>query len=291
MNFLSEQERVTLRIQHRECLLLAGSSHCALAKALSSSLEIPIGWLRLDRFPDGEIDVHIAEEEVKDRDVFVLQTIAHTPNDYLLELLFILHALKRASTRSITAIVPYLGYYRQGPLTSKLIVDLLTAAGMTRLITLDTLQVQPLLGTALQHFHPKECIVIAPDKGSIPIATKMATLLKTELVKIHKQRLNPYRVNMQLTGNVNNKNVLIVDDLCATGATLITAATLCKEHGAQTITAAITHGLFIEGALNKIASSPIKKLFVTDSIPLREPIPSWITSVSIASLIRHTAVA
>lgn len=287
-------------------ILFAGSSHLKLAEDVCKELNISLGRMHLSQFPDGETDVQILEN-VRGRDVFVLQSIVIEPNHYLFELLIVIDALKRSSAKSITAIIPYLGYSRQDrknkpgvPITAKLVANVLAAAGITNLITFDLHadQVEGFFETTVDHLHCQEllynacksqdrsdCVVVAPDIGSMKIAESMAKLLNTELAVIKKERLNPFEVSMTLIGDVSHKNVLITDDLCSTAGTLVAAANLCRQHGASKIMGAITHGLFVEEALTKIESSALDCLFITDTIQPRTAFPSCIKTISVAPLI------
>ncbi|WP_075884038.1 ribose-phosphate diphosphokinase [Candidatus Protochlamydia sp. W-9] len=286
--------------------LFAGSSHLELAKKICNELNLNLGCIDLDQFPDGETKVQILEC-VRGCDVFILQSIAGKPNHYLFELLIIVDALKRAAAKSINAIIPYLGYCRQDrknnsgvPITAKLIANLLGTAGLTSLITLDLHadQIEGFFEIPVDHLHCQnlfcdiaqdlagdDCIVVAPDIGSIKIAENMAKLLKTELAIIKKKRLTSFEVSMSLIGNVNNKNVLIADDLCSTANTLIGAANLCQQQGAKKIIAAVTHGCFVNDALKKIELSPLECLLVTDTIEPRYLFPKSIKIISVASMI------
>lgn len=264
----------------------SGSSHVSLAQEICSLLFLPLGNLRLNRFPDGEIWVEI-QENVKDSDVFVLQSMAEKPNDYLCELLMIVDALKRASAKSITVIIPYLAYCRQDrldkpgvPITAKLIANLLTVAGVDHLITCDLhsdqiegffeipvkhLRCQSLLLNALKKIDDRPFLVVAPDIGSVKTAEKVAKQLEADLVIIKKRREENFHVSMHLIGNVDQADVVIVDDLCATGETLVSAAQLCKQKGAGTIYSIVTHGVFVGNAFSLIKQSPIDLLLTTNS--------------------------
>lgn len=287
-------------------ILFTGSSHLKLGQDICRELNINPGKMHLSQFPDGETQVQILED-VQGRDVFVLQSIAIQPNHYLVELLIIIDALKRSSAKTITAIIPYLGYCRQDrknnpgvPITAKLVANILATAGIANLITCDLhadqvegffeinvnhLHCQQLLYEACIHRGEKNYVVVAPDIGGVKRAERMAELLNTELVVIKKERLNAFEVNMTLIGRVSNKNVLIIDDQCSTAGTLVAAANLCKQEGANDIIGALPHALFVNGAINKIESSALNTLFITDTIESRHPLPTFIKSVSVASLL------
>ena len=290
----------------KQPILFAGSSHLTLAKDVCKELKINLGRMELNQFPDGETNVQVLEN-VRGCDVFILQSIVGEPNHYLFELLIIIDALKRSSAKSITAIIPYLGYCRQDrknkpgvPITAKLVANVLATAGITNLITFDLHadQVEGFFETTVDHLHcqkllsdvaknliGEECTVVAPDIGSIKIAESMTKLLDTELAVIKKERLNSFEVSMTLIGDVNNKSVLITDDLCSTAGTLVAAANLCRQQGAKKIIAAVTHGLFVGDAIKKIETSALEYLLITDTIEPRGFFSNSIKSVSVAPMI------
>lgn len=294
------------RSMNKRPLLFAGSSHLNLAIEICKELNIDLGKMDLSQFPDGETSVQILEN-VEGCDAFILQSIALDPNRYLFETLITIDALKRASAKSINAVIPYLGYCRQdkkdkfgAPITAKLIANLLTIAGITNLITFDLhtdqiegfydthtnhLHCQQLLYDAYKRLHREDCVVIAPDIGSIKVAQRMAKLLNTELIVLKKERLNTSKVKMSLIGSLSNKNVLIVDDLCSTAETMVEAANLCHQKGARKIVGAVTHGLFVDNAIDKISSSPLDYFFSTNTIEHPHTLPQSFTTVSIAPLI------
>lgn len=274
-------------------LLFAGSSHPMLSREIAKQLGVPLGKMMLDQFPDGELIVEV-QESVRGRDVFVLQTIARRPNHYLMELFLIVDALKRGSARSVTAVMPYYGYCRQDrkdrprvPITAKLVADLLQTAGVSHLVTMDlhadqlqgffdipvdALRAQPVLVEAFRSRVQGDCVVAAPDVGSVKLARAFAQQLGAELAIVDKTRIDAQQVKVTtVIGTVAGKDVLLADDMCSTGSTLVSAAKACREKGALRIFAAVTHGLFVGPAVERIAESPIEALFVGNTIPEDDP--------------------
>lgn len=268
-------------------LLFAGTSHPELGKQMAKSLGVELGKIQIETFPDGEIGVQI-HENVRGRDVFVLQTIAHRPNSYLLELLIIIDALKRSSARSITAVIPYFGYARQDrkdkgrvPITAKLVANLIEKAGAARVLTMDlhaeqvqgffdipvdNLYARPILVKEIERLGLQDFIVVTPDIGSIKLARAFSALLKVDLAIVDKRRVSADKVEMNaLIGDVRGQNVLLVDDICSTGGTLKTASLVCKKAGAKKIFAAVTHGLMLGRAFEE---SAIEKMLITDTVRL-----------------------
>lgn len=289
-------------------ILFSGSSNLALAQEMVHLLGLPLGRLDIDLFPDKEIYVEVLEN-VYQRDVCVVQSIALNPNFYLMELLIILDALKRAAARSITAIIPYYGYARQDRLnkpgvaiTARLIADMLTMAGAGRVLTLDLhseqiegffdIPIEQLLSRELlipycASLQLKETVVVAPDQGGIKIASAYAKELGVSLALIDKERIDAFQVKFRLfVGDVQDKTVIIPDDMCSTAGTLVSAAEVCAQLGACKIIAVVSHGLFISQALDHLQKSPIEKLIVTNSIAFSEEAKkhSKIEVISIAPL-------
>ncbi|NNM42844.1 MAG: ribose-phosphate pyrophosphokinase [Chlamydiae bacterium] len=286
-------------------MLFSGTSHESLGQEVASLLGIPLGKVLIETFPDKEIGVQILEN-VRGRDVFVLQSIARRPNFYLMELLILIDALKRASARSIIAVIPYFGYARQDrkdkprvPITAKLVANLLEKAGATRVLTMDlhTEQIQgffdipvdnlyarPLLANAVKEFGITEGVVVTPDIGSIRLAREFAHVLGWDFAIVDKRRVSAEKVEANaLIGDVKNKTVLFVDDMCSTGGTLQKAAKVCQHAGAKRMYAAITHGLFLEKALEE---SAMEKIFVSNTTAMPENVLHHpkLQVVSIASL-------
>lgn len=287
-------------------LLISGSSHPHLAEELASQLNISLGKRSISQFPDGETQVEILED-VAQKSIYVIQTIAFEPNHYLVELLLIIDALKRGLADTITVIIPYLGYSRQDrtnqkivPISAKLLADLLVQAGANHLITCDLhsdqvegffnipvthLHCYPLVHAHLKHQIIPNLTLVSPDLGSVKMVEKMAKLFNVEMVIINKERIDPSSVTMSLIGNVKNKTVLIVDDMSSTAETIIKAAKLCQEHGATNILVSVTHGLFVQGALKKLENSCVEKIICTNTVNLKSAPCKRLEIITVAPLI------
>jgi ribose-phosphate pyrophosphokinase len=269
-------------------ILFSGSSHPALAGAIADYVGVELGDLTLESFPDGELFAQV-QENVRDRDVFVIQSVAGRPNHYLMELLLVIDALRRASAGSVTAVLPYYGYARQDrkdrgrvPITAKLVANLVTVAGADRLLTMDlhadqvqgffdipvdNLYGRPTLVPAIRGLELENLMVVAPDVGSIKIARSFAGDLGVDFAIVNKERLSSEKVAVTtVIGDVSGHAVLLTDDMCSTAGTLVAAAEACLAEGATRVLAAVTHGLLVGGGLERIEASPIERLFVTDTI-------------------------
>lgn len=290
--------------ENHSFLLFAGSSHPELAAQIAKELKVPLGQVAIDTFPDREIGIEVLDN-VRGRDVFVLQTIARRPNHYLMEMLILVDALKRASARSIGFLVPYFGYSRQDrkdrgrvPITAKLVANLMQTAGLTRGLTMDlhaaqiqgffdipvdNLPARPVLIEAIRKEKIENLVVVAPDLGSIKLARAYAESLKADFAVIDKCRLDAEHVESgALIGTVSGRNVLLADDMVTTGETLKMAARECQRCGAQRIFAAVTHGVFSQQAYE---NSAIEKMFVTNTLPLPDNLPAEkVEVVSVAPL-------
>lgn len=277
-------------------LIFSGSSHPKLTHEIAKLLKLKEGKISLSAFPDNEISVEI-KEEVKDRDVFVLQSTGLNPNFYFMELMIMVDALKRAAAKSITAIIPYFGYSRQdrmdkpgAPITPKLLANLLTEAGVTQLITIDlhSPQIEGFFDIPIRHLSScdilipaikklklKSPVVVTPDIGGIKIANAFARGLKCSMAIIDKERISSSHVEQHMfIGDVKGKEVILTDDLCSTAGTLVAAAETCKKMGAKKIIATVGHGLFIDDAIKRIEKSPIELVISTTTIPETDRIKS-----------------
>jgi len=291
-----------------QCEIFTGNSNPQLAKKICDYLELPQGKIEVGQFSDGEVSVKI-EENVRGKDIFIVQSVCTPVNKSLVELLVMIDAAKRASAKRITAVLPYYGYARQDwkerprvPITAKLVANLITAAGANRVLTMDlhTPQIQgffdipldhlfaaPVLIKYFQGLNLSNLVVVAPDVGSIKTARAFAKRLHASLAVVDKRRNSPDSVEvMHIIGEIKGKDVVIVDDLAATAGTLCEAAKALKENGARNIYASITHGVLSGNAVENIANSSLEKLIITDTIPLtKEKELKKIEVLSVASLL------
>lgn len=298
---------VTYQINDR-FKFFALNSNKKLAAEMAQLLDCQVGKCSVSRFSDGEIQINI-EENVRGCEVYVVQSTSNPVNEHLLELLILIDALKRSSAAVINVVIPYFGYARQDrkarsrePITAKLIANMLERAGANRVLTLDfhTVQTQGFFDIPVEHligipvlseyFANKgleDIVVAAPQNGSIGRARKMADILHTPLALVDKRKDEVTGAEtLSVIGNVKNKNVILIDDLIDTGTTITTAAKSLAENGAASIYACATHPIFTGKALEKIASSPIKELVVTNTIHLPDErlIPK-ISVISVAQLL------
>ena len=270
-------------------IIFSGNSNLELARQVTKYLKVKLGDALVGKFPEGEIRVKI-NENVRGTDVFVIQSTSPPTNDNLVELLIMIDALKRASAKRITAVLPFYGYARQDrkdqprvPITAKLVANLLVTAGADRVLTMDLHagQIQGFFDIPVDHLlaapvfinyfkkkKMKNLMVATADIGGIKLAWYFAEKLNTPLAIVDKKRRAPESVEaMHLIGDVKGKDILIPDDMIATGGTLVQAANFLKSKGANDIYACMTHGLFSSQAIEKIQLAPIKELLVTDTIP------------------------
>jgi len=275
-----------------ETKIFTGSANRPLADAIGRYVDVPLGQAEIGRFSDGEVQVEITEN-VRGGDVFVIQSICTPGNDHLMELLLMLDAFKRASARRITAVVPYYGYARQDrkvaprvPISAKLVADLITTAGASRVLTVDLHagQIQGFFDVPVDNVYAtpvlleylrgrigrREVTVISPDAGCVERARAFAKRLDANLAIIDKRRARPNEVaEMQIIGEVDGRVAVIVDDMVDTAGTLSAAAEAVRGAGAPLVLACATHPVLSGPAIPRLAHSSIDELIVTDTIPLR----------------------
>ncbi|MBU1122931.1 MAG: ribose-phosphate pyrophosphokinase [Candidatus Omnitrophota bacterium] len=273
-------------------VVFSGNANKELARKIFRNLKAKEGSSLISQFSDGEVRVEI-KENVRGKDVFVVQSTCCPVNHSLMELLVIIDALKRASASRITAVIPYFSYARQDrkdqprvPITAKLVANLLTVAGASRILTLDLHagQVQGFFDIPVDHLYAinvflqyfrkmkiEDLVIVSPDVGGIKMARAYAKRFGAGLAIVDKRRDSPEAIEvMHILGEVEGKNVIMVDDIVATGGSLVGAAKALKKAGAKKIYAAITHGILSNNAVEKINNSHIDTLIITDSILLKE---------------------
>ncbi len=276
---------------HDKIKIFTGNSNPALAQKICDFLHVPLGGARVRNFSDGEIMIEITEN-VRGRDVYVVQSTCAPTNNNLMELLIMTDALKRASAATITAVIPYYGYARQDrkaaprtPITAKLVADLITTSGVDRVVTIDlhagqiqgffnipvdNLYAAPVILDYLKtRFKGEEVVMVSPDAGGTERARAFAKRLGCTLAVIDKRRTGPNVAEvMHLIGDVRGKISIILDDMIDTAGTLTQAAKALKENGASSIYACATHGVLSGPAIERINNSDIEEIVLTDTIPL-----------------------
>jgi ribose-phosphate pyrophosphokinase len=312
LNVVSSKPRgeASMSAKNGAIKLVAGNSNPTLAQAIAGGLGVALTKTVVRRFADMEIFVEI-QENVRGTDVFILQSTSYPANDHLMELLIITDALRRASARRITAVIPYFGYARQDrksgsrtPISAKLVANLITNAGVDRVMTLDlhagqiqgffdiptdNLYAAPLMVRDIkERFDLANLMVVSPDVGGVARARGLAKRINTPLAIVDKRRERPGESEvMNVIGGVAGYTCILVDDIVDSGGTLVNAADALIGHGAKDVYAYITHGVLSGGAVARIASSRLKELVITDSIQPTEAVRSApnIRTLSVASLI------
>ncbi len=287
--------------------IVACNSNRALAEAVAASLNLPLTRASVRRFADMEVFVEI-HENVRGEDVFVIQSTSYPANDNLMELLIALDALRRSSARRITAVIPYFGYARQDrksgsrtPISAKLVANLITEAGANRVLTMDlhagqiqgffdipvdNLYAAPLFSRDIQQrFQGRDVMIVSPDVGGVLRARTIATRLNCDLAIIDKRRERAgVSEVMNVIGEVEGRDCILVDDIVDSGGTLCNAAEALIRSGARSASVYVTHGVLSGGAVARVASSPIEMLTITDSIGATE-------AVRLAHNIRQLTIA
>ncbi len=272
--------------------VFSGNANKELAEKITKELKIPFGICDVSQFSDGEISVNFAET-VRGVDVFVVQPTCSPVNDNLMEILILIDALKRASVGRVNAVIPYYGYARQDrkakarePITAKLVANLLTTAGADRVISMDlhAAQIQgyfdipvdhlsgvPILADYFKDILGEETVVVSPDLGGVTRARNFANILDLPLAIIEKRRpkANVSEV-MNIIGDIEGKDVVLIDDIIDTAGTITKAASVLKQFGAKKVYGCATHGVLSGPAIERIENSEIEKFVITDTIPLEE---------------------
>jgi ribose-phosphate pyrophosphokinase len=289
--------------------ILPGTAHPELAAAVARELATPLGKCRVERFPDGELSVRL-EETVRGREVFVIQPTAPPVNDHLVELLAFADACRRDSATRIAAVVPYFGYARSDrrnrrrePITASMVAALLQCAGIERVLTIDlhtpqvegffhipvdSLSAVPALCDAVRERLPLgDAVVVSPDAGRVSMATDYADRLGLPLVVLHKRRVDGAETKVtNRVGDVRGRACLIVDDIIATGGTLLESAAALREAGARAeMFVAATHGLLLGDATEDLLRAGVREVWVTDSVAPRRPLHAAVHVVTVAPLL------
>ena len=276
--------------------IISGNANPKLAKHIGQKLGVELSGAKVERFSDGEIQVKIIDS-VRGTDCYIIQPTSFPVNENLMELLIIADALKRASAKRITAVVPYYGYGRQDrkseprvPITARLVANLFATAGITRVLTMDLhagqiqgffdipvdhLYSRPVILSYLKEKNLKDVAIVSPDAGGVERARSFAKHFNAELAIVDKRRPCPNEASvMNIIGKVKDKNCIILDDLVDTAGTLTKVAEAIKAKGAAKVFTAVSHGVLSGGAKQKIQNSCIEELIITDSIPLSKDGPT-----------------
>ncbi len=295
--------------------IFSGNSNPDLAQQICKYLEMPLGGAKVKTFSDGELQIEV-DENVRSKDIFVVQSTSSPVNDHLMELLLMIDAFKRSSARRITAVIPYYGYARQDkkvaprvPISAKLVADLLTVAGANRVITMDlhASQIQgffsipvdnlfaaPVILEYIKNDFPGEnLVIVSPDAGGVERARAFAKRLNAGLAIVDKRREAPNKAKaMALIGDVSGKTAIILDDMVDTAGTVTEAATVIMDKGAQEVHACCSHPVLSGPAVERIETSALKSFMVTNTIPLKKDAAACekIKVLSIARLVGEAII-
>jgi ribose-phosphate pyrophosphokinase len=290
-----------------ELKIVTGTAHPRLVADICSYLGVPPCDTTVSSFPDGETFVKI-NENIRGRDVFIVQPTCPPTNQNLMELLILVDAARRSSSARITAVIPFFGYARQDrkdqprvPITAKLVANLLAAAGVQRVLTMDlhAQQLQGFFDIPVDHLYAlpvlihylhdlglNDLVVVSPDVGGVKMASAYAEALKAGLAIVVKRRLSATEIEaVTVIGEVDGKNVILVDDLTETAGTLVGAAGILRDQGARDIYAGVSHAVLTDLAVKRLKSSEIKELITTDSVPVRTDVDSRVKVLSVAELL------
>jgi ribose-phosphate pyrophosphokinase len=297
-----------MSIYSEKITLITGTAHPSLAQGISSHLSIPLAKAHVGRFPDGEIDIKIMDD-LRGTDCFVLQPTCPPVQENWVELLLLLDSLRRASAGRITAVMPYYGYARKDrkdegrvPISAKVVANTLVGAGADRVLALDmhAAQIQGFFDIPVDHLYAKPPLleavrrvglehpmVVSPDVGGIKMARAYAKSLENaDLAIVDKRRISGSQIAVEhVIGDVKGRNVLIVDDMISTGGSISEAARIVRDHGAETICIAATHGVLCGPAVERLEAAPVDKILITDSVPQKQKLPAKIEIVTVAPLL------
>ena len=286
--------------------VFSGRSNLALVDEICNYLEIRPGRAHAETFPDGELFVKL-HDDVRGRDVFVVQSTCRPVNDHLVELLVFIDCLRRASAQRITAVLPYFGYARQDrkeegrvPITSKLVCNLITVAGADRVlamdlhapqiqgffdIPLDHLQAEPAFSKHFRELDPKRTVLVSPDIGNVKRARAYAERFGCELAIIDKRRTSgSTAVVHNIIGDVEGRDVLMIDDMIATAGTICEAARIVSERGAKSVRGAGTHAVFAGPAFDRLQEAPFTEIVVTNTIPVSNEAKQRVPNLAVLSV-------
>ncbi|MBX5475772.1 MAG: ribose-phosphate pyrophosphokinase [Clostridia bacterium] len=270
--------------------IFSGTAHPALSEAIARYVGIQLGAIEIGRFSNGETRVSVLES-VRGQNVFVIQPTCHPANDTLMELLIVIDALKRASALRVNAVIPFYGYSRQDrklgprePITAKLVANLLTVAGADRVVTVDLhagqiqgffdvpvdhLTAVPIIAEYIRSLGLERATIVSPDSGGVARARELSNRLGVGLAIIDKRRSGPNQIEeMNVIGDVQDRDVVIIDDMIDTAGTICMGAVMLKERGARRVYAACTHPVLSGAAVERLAEAPFEEIIVSDTIPL-----------------------
>ncbi len=290
--------------------LISGNANRKLSEAIAQHLDIPMAKAHVGRFPDLEIDIKV-DEDLRGSDCFVIQPTCPPVNDNWVELLLLLDTLRRSSAGRITAVMPYFGYARKDrkdegrvPISAKVVANTLTASGADRVVTLDmhAAQIQGFFDIPVDHLFAKpvllrairkvgldDPVVVTPDVGGIKMARSYAKALGADLAIVDKRRYSGSETSVEhVIGQVEGRNVVLVDDMISTGGSISQAASILKQKGANQIIIAVSHAVLCGPACQRLAEAPVDRILVTDTIPRGDDWPDKIETVSVAGLLADT---
>ncbi|MCL2001194.1 MAG: ribose-phosphate pyrophosphokinase [Planctomycetes bacterium] len=273
-----------------------GNAHPELGRNVCSHLKVEPGRIDIMRFPDTETRVRVIDD-VRGIDAFIIQPTSPPVNESLMELLVIVDAMRRASAKTITAVIPYFGYARQDrkhegrvPITAKLVANLIAASGVSRVLCLDlhAAQIQGFFDVAMDHLfalpvlirylkslHLEKPVVMSPDIGSMKMADRYAKHLGCGVAVVEKRRLSDVDVETgYVIGNIADRDVIIADDMISSGGSIVAAIRTAREYGARTVRAMATHGLFVSNAFDRLLEAAPTEVIVTDTVPLQSMVPA-----------------
>ncbi len=293
---------------NRSLKILTGTANRSLAEEVAQHLGVQISDMLVTKFSDGEVRVQI-NESIRGSDVYVFQSLSFPANQHIMELLLIIDALKRSSAGRITAVIPYFAYARQDrqdrprtPVSARLLADLITVAGAERVVTIDlhSPQIQGFFGIPVDHLSAlpvlhdyikrnlilEDPIVVSPDAGGVERARQLANRLGCGIAIIYKRRPEPNKAEvLDVVGDIEGKEAIIIDDLIDTAGTVVAAANMLINRGAKRVLACATHGVLSGPAVERLTSSPIEQVIITNTIPVEDKMFNKLKVVSVAPLL------